>query len=142
MLLYLFLRLLVEMIQLIRFLYKNRKRNFQKILIQNPPCFHLLPVLQIYKQIYYTQIIVDIHNFGYSIFKTKFRLLSKVMNFLEIFWIRMTSDKILAVSEAMSQELKKKWKVKDVVVLYDRPNLQRFRKLSLQEKHDFFFQFN
>lgn len=138
-LIYLFLRILLEIYQVLRFFYHHRRKHFEKVLIQNPPCFHILPVVFFIKYILKCKIFVDIHNFGYTLFSSKHQILRKIMHFFEIFWIRLVADKIYVVSKIMREELISKWRVSDVTVLYDRPNKKKFKKLSLLEKHNFYF---
>lgn len=52
-----------------------------------------------------TKILIDIHNFGYSIFTTRFKWLKILMNFLERFWIKIVGDKYYAVSDKMKRVL-------------------------------------
>lgn len=99
----------------------------------------MLPVLFFFKQIFKTKVVIDIHNFGYSLLESNSLILKKILHFQEIFWTRLTGDRIFAVSEAMKKELQDKWRISDIVTLYDKPNTKLFKKLSLQEKHDFFF---
>ena len=57
----------------------------------------------------------------------------------EKFFVRWTADVILCVSSAMRNDLIENWNVKcDPVVVYDRPNSNRFKELKISEKHEFF----
>lgn len=135
--LYYFLRIFLEIFQLIVFLFKTRKNKYDFILIQNPPCFYILPILYLYKICFSSQLFIDCHNFGYTLLATKNRFFVKFYEFFEIFFLRIFSDLLFCVSENMKKVLKNKWNFKKVSVLYDKPNKTKFKKLEISEKFNF-----
>ena len=139
--LYYFLRIYIEIFQLIFFLYKTRNSSYDFILIQNPPCFYILPIIFLYKKFFKSQLIVDCHNFGYTLLSTKNKLIVTFYKFFEIFFLRLCSDLVFCVSENMKKVLKNKWHFKKISVLYDRPNKTKFKKLSNLEKYNFLNKF-
>jgi len=65
--------------------------------------------------------------------------MKRVYEIFEKIFVRWTADVILCVSSAMRSDLIKNWNIKcDPVVVYDRPNSNRFKELKMSEMHEFF----
>lgn len=110
------------------------------IIVQNPPSIPTLPILYIYSLISRSKLIVDWHNYGYTILSLNlhpnhvFVRLSKVIEFM----FGRLAHAGFCVSEAMQKDLRDNHQVRyPLIVLYDRPP-KHFKPLSLKEKHDFF----
>jgi len=110
------------------------------ILVQNPPSIPTLPILCFYCKVFGTKLIIDWHNYGYSILGLK---LGPSHPLVRIFkWAEMTfgrwADAGFCVSEAMLKDLVKTFKITyPMYVLYDKPP-KHFKPLSLREKHNFY----
>jgi len=135
---YLILRILLEVVQIFYILFIKSRQRYGYILVQNPPSFHIMIVLHIYRVLKNCSIIVDIHNYGYTLFQTRNPLIKKIFKFLEIFWLKLTGSCYFTVSKAMEQEVRQIWNLKNVMVMYDKPNRNIFKPLSIKEKHLFF----
>ena len=135
--LYLALRIIIEFWILFYVLFVKRLNRYEIIFVQNPPAIPLLPVLFLYRMICKTPIHVDVHNFGYTLFQTRNQRLKLIMKALEVFFVRATSSKIYTVSKSMANILKRHWNARNVEVLYDQPNQRVYKKLSIEEKHQF-----
>ncbi|CAG8518521.1 4343_t:CDS:2 [Scutellospora calospora] len=97
------------------------------ILVQNPPSIPTLMIVQFVCWARQTNLIIDWHNFGYT-----------------ILGIRLGQDTHahLTVTAAMHRELMYKWEVQGAIsTLYDRPQ-SHFKKLDLEEIHEFLTKFN
>ena len=110
------------------------------ILVQNPPSIPTLPVLYVYKILVRSKLIIDWHNYGFSILALGLgpkHPLVGLMRFLELFFGRL-ADAGFCVSEAMQKDLGENHGIAyPLYVLYDKPPLH-FKPLSLRRKHDFF----
>ena len=111
------------------------------ILMQNPPTIPTLIVAYIYACFHWkTKLVLDWHNYGYSIMELSFgsssHPLVRLARWIEgFFGPRVHSA--FCVSKAMKRDLHNKWKV-EATVLYDRPG-DSFRPCSVEERHDLFF---
>lgn len=110
------------------------------IIVQNPPSIPTLPVLYFYSCITRSKLIVDWHNYGFTILKlnpalnNKFVDLSKAIEFT----FGGLADAGFCVSKAMQKDLKNNHRIKyPLTVLYDRPP-NHFKPLDLKDKHSFF----
>lgn len=182
---YFWLRLMVEAVTLeIVFLLKLRKK-YDYILVQNPYSLPVLGLLIVYKLFCREcKVIIDIHNFGYSLIgaegarrpadeetteakpdaeealsvnvmlqtarktvKAAKQFLSPVIRLayqlVEIHFIRFAADEVLAVSKSMQEALQSSWGIPAdrIKLLYDTANNSAFKKLSLEEKHQFLSMF-
>ena len=138
---YLIFRLFLEFLQMFVLLFIKAKQPYKKILIQNPPCFHVLPLLLLYKKLKKAEIIIDIHNYGFTLLSDRMSKFKKIFTFLEVFLIRVTGSRFLVVSEAMRENVKTKWKLSNITTLYDKPNRKVFKPITLLEKHYFLMKF-
>lgn len=87
-----------------------------------------------------TKLVIDWHNFGYSILALKLgkeHVLVRISKQYERFWSGSASANF-AVSDAMKRKIKREFGVKQpIVTLHDRP-MGNFRPLLGKERHDFF----
>ncbi|KAL9040537.1 MAG: hypothetical protein Q9180_001849 [Flavoplaca navasiana] len=111
----------------------------QWLLVQNPPTIPTLPVAQTICFIRNTRLIIDWHNFGYSILALK---LGSTHPLVRLSWLleRAFSTKAtahLTVSNAMARVLQGKWGLKDLVLpLHDRP-FPEFQPLDESQRNEF-----
>ncbi|CAG8476363.1 12068_t:CDS:2 [Ambispora leptoticha] len=114
------------------------------VLVQNPPSIPTLLIVQFVVWLRQTNLIVDWHNFGYTILALRLGEDNSVVKFAkwhEKVWGRRAVAH-LTVTAAMHRELLYKWEVDGkVATLYDRPP-QHFRRLELDEIHEFFSRIN
>ncbi|KAH6571147.1 hypothetical protein BASA60_003528 [Batrachochytrium salamandrivorans] len=110
------------------------------ILVQNPPAIPTLVATKFITFILGVRLIVDWHNFGFSLMSEKFSKNKILFNILKRYeqWGGSSAYLHLCVTEAMAQELKNGWKLcGDVVVVYDRP-ASHFQVITTQERHNLF----
>jgi len=131
---YAFLKILILTVQLFWvLLFRIRKPAL--ILVQNPPAIPTLPVAYIVCKLRQAKLVVDWHNFGYSILAiNRGQTLVKLYRWYERFF-GSRADAHLCVSDAMRVELERNWGI-EPFVLYDRPP-EFFKRLSLKEAHEF-----
>jgi len=113
--------------------------QLSSILVQTPPGIPTLPVLWLYSFLKGSRLIVDFHNYSHTILamSTGERSpLVKVTRAIEQITARMGVGSSFCVSKAMQEDLKLNWRVPSTV-LYDRPP-ERFRQISVEEKHRLF----
>lgn len=104
-------------------------RGSDYLLMQNPPCIPILPIVAFYR-LTGCKLIIDWHNLAYSILALKFNenqwhplvLVAWVIEFI----FSKAADYHLTVTEAMKKYLVCNFKIneKRCVVLYDRPASQ------------------
>ena len=115
-------------------------------MVQNPPCVPLLFVLALLKTLRLNRstIIIDWHNYGYSIMRVN--RVSKVLVFIgkvyEMYFGRF-GDLHLCVSHAMQIDLVNKMKVNNQngsypLVLYDKATNKFSDFVSIEERHALF----
>ncbi|KAI8911601.1 hypothetical protein EDD86DRAFT_202826 [Gorgonomyces haynaldii] len=109
----------------------------QAILVQNPPAIPTLFLFQLASLLTGSHLIIDWHNFGFSIMQLSRKgLIVTLAKKYEQFFGH-TAFMHLTVTEAMKQELEQVWKVKGTVkVLYDQPP-SHFKPLTPDEKAQF-----
>ncbi|KAF2357045.1 Glycosyltransferase subfamily 4-like N-terminal domain, partial [Trinorchestia longiramus] len=111
----------------------------QYLLLQNPPCVPALPVCWLYCLIFRVHLVLDWHNYGYSILALALgprHPLVHIYKTIEKIFGRMASSG-LCVSRAMKDDLRRNWGVERITVHYDRPPV-RFQPISIEAKHDLF----
>ena len=106
------------------------------ILIQNPPSLPVLFALWFIKLFCTRVVILDWHNLGYTILKTRMdgavvQIYKKLENSLS-----RVADVHLTVSNEMKDFLENTWNLKNVKVLYDHPP-ELFKPFSENEKSNF-----
>lgn len=104
-LVYAVLRIILQIIQLT---YIFLSEHYDYVLMQNPPCVPLLFVLVLLKalRLSRTQIIIDWHNYGYSILRVN--RVNKVLVFLaKLYEVKLArwAEHHLCVSKAMQVDL-------------------------------------
>eukprot|EP01025_Chloroclados_australasicus_P061245 TRINITY_DN8023_c0_g1_i2.p1 TRINITY_DN8023_c0_g1~~TRINITY_DN8023_c0_g1_i2.p1 ORF type:complete len:439 (-),score=31.69 TRINITY_DN8023_c0_g1_i2:451-1767(-) len=110
----------------------------QFVIIQNPPSVPILGITLIAAKIRKAQLIVDWHNFGYTILQLKFQqdnVLVVLYKWFEFFWGKK-ADQHICVSKAMAQKLAQDIGIK-AVVFYDKPQ-SRFHPISIKQTHYLF----
>lgn len=110
------------------------------IIVQNPPTIPTLPILVVYSKVTGCKLIIDWHNYGYSILALNLKPTHKLVNLskrLEFYFGRY-ADAAFCVSLSMKNDLIENHNIKyPIHVLYDRPPTH-FRPLTLRKKHNFF----
>lgn len=115
------LRISIQTAKLFVVLFRIRKPDV--LLLQNPPGIPALPLMLICARLRSARLIVDWHNFGYTVLALKLPPRSLAVRLTR--WLERTlgrrADGHLCVSEAMRRELEGRWGLRDVAVVYDRP---------------------
>lgn len=110
------------------------------IILQNPPSIPTLPLLYLYARLFGSRLIVDWHNYGFSILKLSLgpnHMLVRIYTQIEVFFGRL-ADAGFCVSAAMKTDLIDSFKITyPLFVLYDKPP-SLFKPLTLNQKHEFF----
>lgn len=108
------------------------------ILAQNPPSVPMLAVIWCFSCIKSCKIIIDWHNYGYTILGLTLgprHPLVRFSKWFEIFFGKK-ADAHLCVTKALKKDLKAKWKIK-AKLLYDWPT-GIFHPTTVAEKHQLF----
>ncbi|KAI3934884.1 hypothetical protein MKW92_024161 [Papaver armeniacum] len=111
-------------------------------IVQNPPSVPTLVAVRWASWLRHSAIIVDWHNFGYTLlalFMGRSSPFVKIYRWIEKYYGKM-ADGSLCVTKAMQHELAQNWEIK-AMVLYDQPR-EFFRPASLEEKHKLFCRSN
>lgn len=106
------------------------------LMLQNPPAIPSLPVCWLFCRLSSTELIIDWHNYAYSIMALCLNLnnpLVKITKFIE-YYFGKKADKNFCVTLAMKNDLNDKWGI-IANVLYDRPP-KNFKSINLEEKHN------
>ncbi|KAJ1967283.1 mannosyltransferase [Dispira parvispora] len=109
------------------------------ILVQNPPAIPTLMVVQLVCWLRSIRLVIDWHNFGYTILALNLGFQHPVTRIAAYYerWFGSTAYAHLCVTEAMAKELRRHWQVRGkVIVLYDKAP-EHFRRLSVREAHQF-----
>ncbi|RWS29425.1 chitobiosyldiphosphodolichol beta-mannosyltransferase-like protein [Leptotrombidium deliense] len=130
------LKTLWQSVVLLSFLFSLVKPNY--ILVQNPPSIPILPVVWFYCFLRRVKVIIDWHNYGFSILALSLNqnhILVRICRFVEgYFGSKATGN--LCVSKAFQADLKSRWNI-DAIVHYDSP-ADIFSPISIEEKHSLF----
>ena len=104
-----------------------RVRKPDLLMLQNPPGVPALALMLLCARLRSARLIVDWHNFGYTVLALKLPAESVPVRLTR--WYEQSFGRRaaahLCVSEAMREELEERWRVPNVAVVYDRP-AQRF----------------
>ncbi|KAG9300146.1 hypothetical protein G9A89_010556 [Geosiphon pyriformis] len=123
-------------------LWRVNSPNF--VLVQNPPAIPTLFIVQFVCWLRQINLIVDWHNFGYTLLGLRLGHESRIVKFAkwhEKVWGRRAVAH-LTVTAAMHRELLYNWDVQGTIAtLYDRPPAH-FRRLNIEEIHEFFLRNN
>ncbi|KAB0796117.1 hypothetical protein PPYR_10178 [Photinus pyralis] len=106
------------------------------IIVQNPPAVPSLLVCWLYACLTKARLVIDWHNYAHTIMALSVgpqNLLVKLTKQIERL-IGKRAGTNFCVTNAMRKDLDENWSIK-AVTLYDRPP-EKFRTLSLEEKHD------
>ncbi|KAJ3318198.1 hypothetical protein HDU76_000899 [Blyttiomyces sp. JEL0837] len=109
------------------------------VLIQNPPAIPTLLIAQIVRWVRQCRLVIDWHNFGYSIMELNLSNRSAPVVIAKRYeqFFGGWAEGHLCVSKAMSEVLKRHWQINGPIsVLYDR-SPESFKRLSLREIHTF-----
>lgn len=112
------------------------------IIVQNPPSLPTLPILCLYSKLTGSKLIIDWHNYGYTILRLNFKnkpnhIMVRVYKFIE-FYFGQFANAGFCVSQAMQKDLIENHHIRyPVYVLYDKP-AEIFRPINWKEKHQFF----
>lgn len=126
-------KVLYQTIKIVEHLWVLRGSDY--ILIQNPPSIPILPIVVIFKIIFRNKLIIDWHNFGYSVLQLKLKSFWHplvLISYLIEYGFGKFADYNLTVTSAMKQYLIKSFGIspRRIVVLYDRPG-KKFQPLSI-----------
>ncbi|KAL4477428.1 hypothetical protein ABPG74_002578 [Tetrahymena malaccensis] len=138
-LLYAALRIIIQIFQLFYiYLFKMPKPEF--VIIQNPPSIPVLSSLAIICFMRRIKMIVDFHNYGYTILALglKQKIILKLATFYEKYFAKKC-DFAFCVSDAMKADLKKNWNI-EATTLYDKANTELFGPIPLEESHKLFLE--
>jgi len=108
------------------------------LLLQNPPAIPALPIAVIVCLLRNTALVVDWHNYGYSILALKLNskhILVRLSKWIEQFFATWGSHH-LCVTDAMRQDLQEHWRVM-AHTLHDRP-AAIFQPVSIDVTHTLF----
>ncbi|KAL8917511.1 MAG: hypothetical protein Q9208_007916 [Pyrenodesmia sp. 3 TL-2023] len=109
------------------------------LLVQNPPTIPTLLIAKIICFIRNTRLVIDWHNFGFSILGLKLGSSHPLVKLSESFERNFceTASAHLVVSDAMGRVLKEHWKLKGpVLTLHDRP-FAHFQPFSEGQRLEF-----
>eukprot|EP01080_Neovahlkampfia_damariscottae_P011724 gene11724-5063_t len=138
------LKVLIQTFFLYWTLFTVNRPDF--MLIQTPPAIPTLIIAQIFCFIRGTKLVVDWHNYGWTlllIFTQKGLSLGEysplvwIGKWIEMLSVRYGAHHHFCVSNEMKKDLKK-WKI-NATVLYDKPP-QIFHAVDLEEKHKIYQQ--
>ncbi|HTY55694.1 MAG TPA: glycosyltransferase [Candidatus Binataceae bacterium] len=110
----------------------------ETILVQNPPAIPSLLVGVIAARMRAAKLVIDWHNFGYSMLALKLGIRHPAVRFAR--WYERVmgrlADRHLCVSQAMRTELAANWSIPNAKVLYDRPATQ-FASIPVSARESF-----
>ncbi|XP_029635782.1 chitobiosyldiphosphodolichol beta-mannosyltransferase [Octopus sinensis] len=110
------------------------------ILLQNPPSIPTLAVVWVVAAIRRSKVIIDWHNYGYSILGLTLGHQHPLVKFSK--WFEKTFGRFangnLCVTDAMKKDLHENWKIKAHTV-YDRAP-DNFKETDLQNKHQLYLE--
>lgn len=101
-----------------------RTRASKWMLIQNPPSIPTLAVARLVSFLRNTRLVIDWHNFGYSILALRLgptHPLVSLSEWYEGFFSRHGVHSHICVTNAMARVLKEKWGITNALPLHDRP---------------------
>jgi len=126
-------RISVQAVKLFSLLFRVPKPDV--LLLQNPPGIPALAVMLFFARLRSARLIIDWHNFGYTVLALKLPAQSAPVRLTR--WYEQTlgrrADAHLCVSEAMRKELEDRWRLRNVSVVYDRP-AQKFAPARADER--------
>ena len=109
------------------------------LLMQNPPAIPALPVAWLICRLRAARLVVDWHNYGYTILALTLGAKHPLVKFARaierVFGKR--ADAALCVTDAMRNDLAENWGIGNAVTLYDRPP-PMFTRVKLPVAHELF----
>lgn len=139
--LYALLRIIIQTLQLL-WLLIFRLKGLKFVLVQNPPSIPVLSTVWMAARIRNFKMIVDFHNYGYTILKmgVKNKVVVGLAEKYEKFFGKRC-DHAFCVSDNMRQNLEREWAIR-AIPLYDRPSGravkfdrdQMLRKVGVERK--------
>ncbi|SCU89810.1 LAME_0E05622g1_1 [Lachancea meyersii CBS 8951] len=117
----------LQVVSILRVLWKLRGSDY--VLLQNPPSIPILPIAAIYCTILRSKLIIDWHNFGFSILKLKLGSFWNplvLVSFVVEYLFAKFATYHLTVTKAMKVYLNEKFGMPSsrIQILYDRPASQ------------------
>ena len=109
------------------------------LLVQNPPSIPTLFIVSWMCWLRNTKLAIDWHNFGYSVLGLKLgsRHPMVIASYIYEKWFSKAAHVNFTVSEAMSRQLQRDFRVKAPVIrIYDRPNAD-FKPIDKEERRKF-----
>ena len=118
---YALLRIILQTLQLLLLLV-FRLKELKFVLVQNPPSIPVLSTVWMAARLRRFKMIVDFHNYGYTILKmgVKNKFIVAVAQKYEQFFGRRC-DHSFCVSDNMRENLSREWGI-EAIPLYDRPS--------------------
>lgn len=113
-----------------------RTRASKWMLIQNPPSIPTLAVARLVSFLRNTRLVIDWHNFGYSILALRLgptHPLVRISEWYEGFFSRHGVHSHICVTNAMARVLKDKWGIANALSLHDRP-ADIYQPLALEQR--------
>lgn len=132
------IKVLSQMYQLARILLFQLHARPDVLLVQNPPSIPTLLLALIAAWVHGAALLIDWHNFGYSLLGLNFGPTSFIVNLAHLYEQAMgqQADGHLCVTSSMQKWMQGRWKI-DARVLHDRAQ-EHFRRLTTSEAHALF----
>lgn len=114
-----------------------RTKATKWMLVQNPPSIPTLAIAQAMCFIRHTRLIIDWHNFGYTILALKLGNRHPLVQISEMYerYVARAADAHFSVTNAMARVLKQRFGV-EATPLHDRPAAQ-FQPLTQSQRSEF-----
>ncbi|KAI4746953.1 hypothetical protein E4T50_02751 [Aureobasidium sp. EXF-12298] len=114
-----------------------RTKATKWMLVQNPPSIPTLAIAQAMCFIRHTRLIIDWHNFGYTILALKLGNKHPLVQISEMYerYVARAADAHFSVTNAMARVLKQRFGV-EATPLHDRPAAQ-FQPLNQSQRSEF-----
>ncbi|XP_038064537.1 chitobiosyldiphosphodolichol beta-mannosyltransferase-like [Patiria miniata] len=109
------------------------------VLVQNPPAIPTLAVAWLCSRLYGSKFMIDWHNYGFTILGLtlgKDHMLVRITKWFEGVFAKW-GDGHLCVTNAMKDDLTKRFGLKKPITLYDRPP-KVFKETPLESQHELF----
>lgn len=135
-------RVLTQFQQLFNLLINDINRP-RYILVQNPPAIPTLIIIQLVSFLHHSKLIIDWHNFGYTIMSVTMgnNIIVKIAKIYEMIFGHYAYAH-LCVTKAMAEFLKNTFKVKgQICVVYDQAP-KHFKRLENDEIHKLLLKLN
>lgn len=109
------------------------------VLVQNPPSIPTLAIALLYCSVRRVKLLVDWHNYGFSIMALSLGNGHPLVKFSKWFerFFGSKAHHHLCVTNALKQDLNLNWGISECTTLYDMPP-DVFQPISVEEKHHLF----